>query len=67
MEWLKENNVGRRNSPFIDHGKGVTLAQKSHESPPPQGYRPVSANGDLEGYWKHPDPGSGSEKYFRVQ
>eukprot|EP00983_Pelagomonas_calceolata_P067744 1149594-Pelagomonas_calceolata.AAC.2 len=33
-------------------------------SPPPQGYRPESANGDLEDYWKHPDPGPGCEKYF---
>eukprot|EP00967_Tisochrysis_lutea_P054469 scaffold68114_cov19-Tisochrysis_lutea.AAC.1 len=37
--------------------KKDTLAQKSHEPPPPQGYRPECANGDLEGYWKHPAPG----------
>eukprot|EP00983_Pelagomonas_calceolata_P009129 295838-Pelagomonas_calceolata.AAC.2 len=42
--------------------KGDTLAHKSRESPPPQGYRPESANRDLEGYWKHPAPGPGCGK-----
>eukprot|EP00983_Pelagomonas_calceolata_P047917 1140847-Pelagomonas_calceolata.AAC.3 len=36
--------------------KGGTLAQKSHESPPPQGCRKESVDGDLEGNWKHPAP-----------
>eukprot|EP00967_Tisochrysis_lutea_P103427 scaffold156144_cov17-Tisochrysis_lutea.AAC.2 len=31
-----ENNVSRGNSPYVNEGKGGTLAQKSHESPPPQ-------------------------------
>eukprot|EP00983_Pelagomonas_calceolata_P009322 301344-Pelagomonas_calceolata.AAC.1 len=32
---------GRRgSSPCVNGGKGDTLAQKSHEAPPPQGYRP---------------------------
>eukprot|EP00983_Pelagomonas_calceolata_P086919 1156856-Pelagomonas_calceolata.AAC.2 len=40
-------------------GKGNTLAQKSRESPPPQCYKTQNANGDLEGYLKHPasEPG----------
>eukprot|EP00983_Pelagomonas_calceolata_P086683 1156806-Pelagomonas_calceolata.AAC.1 len=46
----------RGNFLYINLGKGDTLAQKSHESPPPQRYRIRSANGDLEGYWKHPAP-----------
>eukprot|EP00983_Pelagomonas_calceolata_P084146 1156303-Pelagomonas_calceolata.AAC.4 len=31
----KKNYVGRGNSPYINLGKGDTLAQKSRESPPP--------------------------------
>eukprot|EP00983_Pelagomonas_calceolata_P024602 774829-Pelagomonas_calceolata.AAC.2 len=31
----RRNHVGRGNSPYINGGKGDTLAQKSHESPPP--------------------------------
>eukprot|EP00983_Pelagomonas_calceolata_P085259 1156519-Pelagomonas_calceolata.AAC.1 len=44
--------------------KGDTLAQKSRESPPPQlkSYKEKKANGDLEGYWKHPAPEPGREK-----
>eukprot|EP00983_Pelagomonas_calceolata_P006297 208488-Pelagomonas_calceolata.AAC.2 len=33
---MKENYVGRGNSPYINQGKGDTLARKSGESPPPQ-------------------------------
>eukprot|EP00983_Pelagomonas_calceolata_P044643 1139394-Pelagomonas_calceolata.AAC.1 len=37
-------------------GKGETLAQKSHKFPPPRSFQIEHANGDLEGYWKHPVP-----------
>eukprot|EP00983_Pelagomonas_calceolata_P074831 1152719-Pelagomonas_calceolata.AAC.1 len=59
--------VGRGNSPYINLGKGDTLAQKSRESPPPRSYKTENTNGDLEGYWKHPAPGTGSEKYLCLQ
>eukprot|EP00983_Pelagomonas_calceolata_P040982 1137844-Pelagomonas_calceolata.AAC.1 len=35
----KKNNVGRGNSPYINEGKGDTLAQKSRGSPPPRSYK----------------------------
>eukprot|EP00967_Tisochrysis_lutea_P110059 scaffold171723_cov18-Tisochrysis_lutea.AAC.2 len=44
-----------------------TLARETCEPPPPQGYRPGSANGDLESSWKHPAPRPGYEKYFCYQ
>eukprot|EP00983_Pelagomonas_calceolata_P037299 1136276-Pelagomonas_calceolata.AAC.5 len=34
-----ETYVGKGNSPYINEGKGVILAQKSHKSPPPQSLR----------------------------
>eukprot|EP00983_Pelagomonas_calceolata_P007676 249170-Pelagomonas_calceolata.AAC.2 len=49
--------------PFIILGEGHALAQKSLGFPPPQSYKPETANGDLEGYWRHPAPGPGSEEY----
>eukprot|EP00983_Pelagomonas_calceolata_P121411 1160798-Pelagomonas_calceolata.AAC.7 len=60
-EGLEEQKVdlGRGNSPYINQGKGDTLAQKSHEPPPPQRYKEEKANGDLEGYWRHPAPEPG--------
>eukprot|EP00983_Pelagomonas_calceolata_P054071 1143556-Pelagomonas_calceolata.AAC.2 len=63
--------MSERNAPYINYGKGDTLAQKrkkhtlaqkSCESPLSQDCRPESANGDLEGYWKHPVPGPGCEE-----
>eukprot|EP00983_Pelagomonas_calceolata_P061174 1146715-Pelagomonas_calceolata.AAC.1 len=59
----KKNYVGRGNSPYINQGKGDTLAQKSRESPPPQSYKEEKANVDLEGYRKHPAPEPGYEKH----
>eukprot|EP00983_Pelagomonas_calceolata_P124957 1161164-Pelagomonas_calceolata.AAC.4 len=41
--------VCRGNFPYVNQGKGDTLAQKSHEPPPPQRCKIKSANGDLEG------------------
>eukprot|EP00983_Pelagomonas_calceolata_P076361 1153391-Pelagomonas_calceolata.AAC.3 len=38
-------------------GKKETLAQKSHESPPPRSYKIENAYGDLESNLKHPAPG----------
>eukprot|EP00983_Pelagomonas_calceolata_P058348 1145447-Pelagomonas_calceolata.AAC.7 len=46
----KKNYVGRGNSPYINEGKGDTLSQKIHETPPPQSCKTESVNGDLEGY-----------------
>eukprot|EP00983_Pelagomonas_calceolata_P043685 1138996-Pelagomonas_calceolata.AAC.2 len=63
----RETYVDRGNSPYITKGKGNTLAQKSHEPPPPQSYKTKNANGDLEGHWKHPAPDPGCEKCFRFQ
>eukprot|EP00983_Pelagomonas_calceolata_P048636 1141144-Pelagomonas_calceolata.AAC.3 len=48
-------------------GKGDTLAQESRESPPPQSYETENANGDLEGYKKHPAPEPGYEEYSFFQ
>eukprot|EP00983_Pelagomonas_calceolata_P034339 1075720-Pelagomonas_calceolata.AAC.1 len=62
----KENYVGRGNSLYINLGKGDAL-EKSRESPPQQSYKTESANGDLEGYWKHPAPGPGCDKYCCMQ
>eukprot|EP00983_Pelagomonas_calceolata_P018246 571689-Pelagomonas_calceolata.AAC.1 len=73
-EEKKKYYVGRGNYPCINNlliiplkGKGDTLAQRSRDSPPPQSYKPESANGDLEHYWKHPAPGPGCEKYCCFQ
>eukprot|EP00983_Pelagomonas_calceolata_P061557 1146873-Pelagomonas_calceolata.AAC.1 len=52
----KKNYVGRGNSPYINQGKGDTLAQKSLEPPPSTKLQKEESNGDLEGYWKHPAP-----------
>eukprot|EP00983_Pelagomonas_calceolata_P008116 263541-Pelagomonas_calceolata.AAC.3 len=46
----EKNYIGRGNSPYMNEGKGHTLAQKSCESPPPQSYKTGNANEDLEGY-----------------
>eukprot|EP00983_Pelagomonas_calceolata_P118246 1160488-Pelagomonas_calceolata.AAC.9 len=46
---------------YINQGRGDTLAQKCRESLPPRSCIVKSARGDLEGYWKHPAPGPGSE------
>eukprot|EP00983_Pelagomonas_calceolata_P039390 1137165-Pelagomonas_calceolata.AAC.1 len=54
-------SAGRGKSPYINKGKGDTLAQRSCESPPPQCCKTESANGDLEGYWKHPAPEPGCD------
>eukprot|EP00983_Pelagomonas_calceolata_P060263 1146296-Pelagomonas_calceolata.AAC.1 len=40
----KRNYVARGNSPYINSGKGDTLAQKSREPPPPQSYKEEKAN-----------------------
>eukprot|EP00983_Pelagomonas_calceolata_P053207 1143202-Pelagomonas_calceolata.AAC.13 len=60
----KKNYIGRESSPYINLGKGDTLAQTSRDPPPPQGYRTENAIGDLEGCWKLPPPGPGCEEYF---
>eukprot|EP00983_Pelagomonas_calceolata_P087004 1156866-Pelagomonas_calceolata.AAC.1 len=44
-----------------------TLAQKSHWFPPPQSCKTGIANGDPEGYWKHPAPEPGCEKYYHFE
>eukprot|EP00983_Pelagomonas_calceolata_P074153 1152439-Pelagomonas_calceolata.AAC.4 len=44
----KKNYVGRENSPYINSGKGDTLAPKSRESPPPQSYKTYV----LMGVWR---------------
>eukprot|EP00983_Pelagomonas_calceolata_P050168 1141837-Pelagomonas_calceolata.AAC.1 len=44
----KQNYVGRGNSPYINKGKGDTLAQKSLESPPPRSYKKRI----LMGFWR---------------
>eukprot|EP00983_Pelagomonas_calceolata_P046490 1140207-Pelagomonas_calceolata.AAC.2 len=49
---IEENMQRKLSLHQIRKGKGDTLAQ-SCGSPLTQGYRPESANGDLEGYWKH--------------
>eukprot|EP00983_Pelagomonas_calceolata_P046297 1140095-Pelagomonas_calceolata.AAC.4 len=44
----KEIYVGRGNSPYINQGKGDTLAQKSRESPSPRSYKKKT----LMGIWR---------------
>eukprot|EP00983_Pelagomonas_calceolata_P061153 1146698-Pelagomonas_calceolata.AAC.1 len=39
-------------------------SQESRESPSPQSYHKEKANGDLEGYLKHPVPEPGCEKHY---
>eukprot|EP00983_Pelagomonas_calceolata_P004595 149500-Pelagomonas_calceolata.AAC.1 len=46
----KNNHLGGGSTPYINQGKGDTLAQKSHESSPPQSCKIKSGNGDLESY-----------------
>eukprot|EP00983_Pelagomonas_calceolata_P119024 1160563-Pelagomonas_calceolata.AAC.1 len=55
-EKLRTTLVGSGNSPDINKGKGDTLARKSRESPPPHSCEVRNADGDLEGYRKHPAP-----------
>eukprot|EP00983_Pelagomonas_calceolata_P009401 304235-Pelagomonas_calceolata.AAC.1 len=42
--------------PYINLGKGNTLAQRRRMSPQPQSHRKKGVNGDMEGYWKHLAP-----------
>eukprot|EP00983_Pelagomonas_calceolata_P035725 1118204-Pelagomonas_calceolata.AAC.6 len=57
----------QRSFPLHQLRKGDALAQKIHEFPLPQGYRVsvISANGDLEGCWKHPAPRPGCAKGYK--
>eukprot|EP00983_Pelagomonas_calceolata_P023663 744905-Pelagomonas_calceolata.AAC.3 len=41
--------------------------QKSCESPPPQSYKEEKANGDLEGYWKHPVASKAAEFWAQLE
>eukprot|EP00967_Tisochrysis_lutea_P111478 scaffold175371_cov16-Tisochrysis_lutea.AAC.2 len=48
----KENLCRQRKLTCMNYRKGGTLAQKSRQSPPPQGMR-TEGHRDLEGCWKH--------------
>eukprot|EP00983_Pelagomonas_calceolata_P008023 261402-Pelagomonas_calceolata.AAC.5 len=60
QDYAQENkrtkHIGRGNSPHIKSGKEDALAQKSHESPPPQSCKTEGASRDLDGYWRHLAP-----------
>eukprot|EP00983_Pelagomonas_calceolata_P061899 1147022-Pelagomonas_calceolata.AAC.3 len=55
MSWARRGKF-----PYINQGKGDTLAHKSHYAPPPQHHRTeracVDPDPDLKGYWKLPAP-----------
>eukprot|EP00983_Pelagomonas_calceolata_P090620 1157443-Pelagomonas_calceolata.AAC.7 len=49
----KKSYVGRGNVPYNNQGKGDTLDQKSHKSPPPQSYKAENDSGGQEGSRKN--------------